>query len=146
MIRIFWRSEIFGLHILKYVIFFLHFRLPEPNQEIETYEHFWRGTISLLHLAFLHLTLSATPNVITPNVINIVYYIWRCITSEVATVPCVLAAGSIARLRGDIMSICSNPHWFEFAGSQGSVSEFLRVLNGWTTHEDTSMAYIRFYS
>ena len=42
----------------------------EPNQEIETYEHFWLGTITVLHKPSLHLALSATPNVITPNVIN----------------------------------------------------------------------------
>ena len=49
--------------------FFIHFRLPEPKQEIETYEHLWLGAISLLHLA-----LSATPNVITPNVISSDYF------------------------------------------------------------------------
>ena len=35
---------------------------------------------------------------------------------------CVLAAGSIARLRGDRMSICSNLQWFEIDGSQGCVN------------------------
>ena len=34
----------------------------------------------------------------------------------------VLAAGSIARLIGDRMSICSNLQWIEFDGSQGCVN------------------------
>ena len=34
----------------------------------------------------------------------------------------VLAAGSIARLRGDRMSICINLQWIEFDGSQYSFS------------------------
>ena len=38
-----------------------------------TYEQFWLGTISLLHLSLLHSALSAMPNVITPNVINSEY-------------------------------------------------------------------------
>ena len=38
---------------------FFSITAPEPNQEIETFEHFWLGTISLL-----------TPNAITPNVIS----------------------------------------------------------------------------
>ena len=37
---------------------------------------------------------------------------------------CVLAAGSIARLRGDRMSICSNLQWIEFDGSQGCVNSW----------------------
>ena len=41
-----------------------------------------------------------------------------------AEVLCVLAAGSIARLRGDRMSICSNLQWIEFDGSQGCVNSW----------------------
>ena len=36
-----------------------------------------------------------------------------------AEVLCVLAAGPIARLRGDRISICSNVQWIEFDGSKG---------------------------
>ena len=50
-----------------------------------------------------------------------------------AEVLCVLAAGSIARLRGDRMSICSNLQWIEFDGSKGCVNswEFQWVYNIW---------------
>ena len=41
-----------------------------------------------------------------------------------AEVLCVLAAGSIARLRGDRMSICSNLQWIEFDGSKGCVNSW----------------------
>ena len=41
-----------------------------------------------------------------------------------AEVLCVLAAGSIARLRGDRMSICSNQQWIEFDGSKGCVNSW----------------------
>ena len=46
---------------------------------------------------------------------------------------CVLAAGSIARLRGDRMSICSNLQWIEFDESKGCVNslEFSMVYNIW---------------
>ena len=37
---------------------------------------------------------------------------------------CVLAAGSIARLRGDRMSICSNLQWIEVDGSKGCVNSW----------------------
>ena len=37
---------------------------------------------------------------------------------------CVLAAGSIARLRGDRMSICSKLQWIEFDGSKGCVNSW----------------------
>ena len=37
-------------------------------------KHFWLGIISLLHLALLHMALSATPNVITLNVISSEYF------------------------------------------------------------------------
>ena len=70
----------FGVQIIESVIFLLHYHIRDPNQGIEAYKYFWLETISLLHLA-----LSATPNVITPKVINIVYYIWHRITLEVVT-------------------------------------------------------------
>ena len=41
-----------------------------------------------------------------------------------AEVLCVLAAGSIAWLRGDRMSICSNLQWIEFDGSKGCVNSW----------------------
>ena len=41
-----------------------------------------------------------------------------------AEVLCVLAAGSIAQLRGDRMSICSNLQWIEFNESQGCVNSW----------------------
>ena len=37
---------------------------------------------------------------------------------------CVAAAGSVAWLRGDSMSICSNLQWFEFEGIQGCVNSW----------------------
>ena len=52
---------------------FFSISASRTHQEIEAYEHFWRGTISLLHLALLHVVLSATPNVITPNVMNLCF-------------------------------------------------------------------------
>ena len=50
----------FGVQIIEIVVFLLYFRLPDPNQGIQTYKHFWLGIIILLHLALLHLALSAT--------------------------------------------------------------------------------------
>ena len=52
-----------------------------------------------------------------------------------AEVLCVLAAGSIARLRGDRMSICSNLQRIEFDGSKGCVNSWefslFLILNSW---------------
>ena len=61
----------FGVQIIESVIFLLHLRIRSPNQGIENYKHFWLETISLLHLALLHLALSATPNVTTHNLCSI---------------------------------------------------------------------------
>ena len=44
---------------------------------------------------------------------------------------CVLAAGSIARLRGDRMSICSNLQWIEFDGSKGCVNSWEFSRSDW---------------
>ena len=49
----------FGVQIIEGIIFLLHFCLPDRYQGIETYKHFWFGTISLLHLVVLHLVLRA---------------------------------------------------------------------------------------
>ena len=42
-------QDYFGVQIIESVLFLLHFHLPDPNQEIETFKHFWLETISLLH-------------------------------------------------------------------------------------------------
>ena len=55
------------IQIIESVIFLLHFRIHDPCQGIENYKHFWLETMSLLHLALLHLALSETLNVITPK-------------------------------------------------------------------------------
>ena len=44
-------QDYFGVQIIENDIFLFHFRIRDPDQGIETYKHFWLGTISLLHLA-----------------------------------------------------------------------------------------------
>ena len=63
----------FGVQIIESVIFLFHFHIRDPIQGFENYKHFGLETISSLHLASLHLALTATQNVITPNVISSEY-------------------------------------------------------------------------